>query len=136
MIDLDTGEVLYEREIDRPMIPASNLKLVTSAAALDRFGVDHTLDTHLYRDGDDLLVVGTGDPATGSPKIEVETPVFERFAQAAQDAGMAEVGRIVYDDSAIPEPRRHPSWRSATSSTGTRRRCRASTTTTTASTSS
>src|SRR5437868_15029458 len=41
VVDLGTRRELYAREIDRPMMPASNMKLVTSATTLDTFGADH-----------------------------------------------------------------------------------------------
>ena len=46
-------------------MPASNGKLATSAAALDLFGPDATFKTYLALDGDDLWIVGTGDPGPG-----------------------------------------------------------------------
>src|SRR5689334_1033659 len=67
--DLDTKEELYAENLDRPMTPASNLKLFTTAATLDRLGPEHTFNTYLAMDGDDLWVIGTGDPSLGDPKI-------------------------------------------------------------------
>lgn len=46
-VDTTTGQVLYERNADEPLNPASNMKLVTSAAALESFGAAHTFKTEL-----------------------------------------------------------------------------------------
>ncbi len=42
---LASGEVLYEHNADRPMIPASNMKVVTGAAALSVLGPDYRVET-------------------------------------------------------------------------------------------
>jgi D-alanyl-D-alanine carboxypeptidase len=48
------------------------MKLPVSAAALDRFGPDHELRTFLAVDGDDLWLIGTGDPAHRRPRHRQE----------------------------------------------------------------
>jgi D-alanyl-D-alanine carboxypeptidase/D-alanyl-D-alanine-endopeptidase (penicillin-binding protein 4) len=66
-----SGEVLFERNADLPMIPASNMKLVTAACALSMLGPDYTYLTDLLTDGrvegptleGDLFVRGSGDPS-------------------------------------------------------------------------
>ena len=47
LVDLEDGKVLFAKNADRPMNPASNIKLITSAAALDRFGPNHTFYTEV-----------------------------------------------------------------------------------------
>ena len=67
---LDNGEVIYRRNAERLVMPASNMKLVTSAAALVQLGADFRFRTVVAargtRRGDtlagDLVVVGRGDP--------------------------------------------------------------------------
>jgi D-alanyl-D-alanine carboxypeptidase/D-alanyl-D-alanine-endopeptidase (penicillin-binding protein 4) len=67
---LDNGEVLYRRNAERLVMPASNMKLVTSSAALVQLGADFRYRTVVAargtRRGDtlagDLMVVGRGDP--------------------------------------------------------------------------
>jgi D-alanyl-D-alanine carboxypeptidase/D-alanyl-D-alanine-endopeptidase (penicillin-binding protein 4) len=46
-VDTKTGQLLYERNGDEPFNPASNMKLITSATALDHFGPSHTFETTL-----------------------------------------------------------------------------------------
>jgi len=73
----ETGSVLYERNADTPMIPASNMKVVTGAAALAVLGPDYRFDTKLYADGvvsgpvldGNLCVVGFGDPSLVSEEL-------------------------------------------------------------------
>ena len=67
VVDLDTGAVLYTRDADRLMNPASNVKLVTAAVVLDELGPNHTFATELLtqqRRGErieDLYVRGEGE---------------------------------------------------------------------------
>src|SRR5262249_3737737 len=42
------GGVVFERDVDKSFMPASNMKLYTSAAALDAFGPDFKIKTSVY----------------------------------------------------------------------------------------
>jgi D-alanyl-D-alanine carboxypeptidase/D-alanyl-D-alanine-endopeptidase (penicillin-binding protein 4) len=72
VVDLATGAALYSREADLAMNPASNIKLVTTAAALALLGPEHRYVTRVYADKGalrggtihgDLYLRGGGDPA-------------------------------------------------------------------------
>ncbi len=47
VVDLDTGEVIYERNANKPFVPASNMKLFSDAAALLALGPDYRFQTKL-----------------------------------------------------------------------------------------
>jgi D-alanyl-D-alanine carboxypeptidase/D-alanyl-D-alanine-endopeptidase (penicillin-binding protein 4) len=119
LVDFASGKELYAREPDRPLMPASNLKLLTTATALHLLGPGHTFDTFLAHKGDDLYLIGTGDPALGDPTIaswhkQKPTDHFEGFAKALQDKGLTRIrGNLYYDDHALDEQRIHPSWSKA-----------------------
>lgn len=116
VIELPAGRVVYEKESARPMIPASNAKLVVMAAAIDQLGADYRFETVLALRGRDLVVVGGGDPAFGDPKLaaargESITAVFARWADALRQTGITRVtGRLVIDDSIFDDQFVHPSW--------------------------
>ncbi|MEO1512027.1 MAG: D-alanyl-D-alanine carboxypeptidase, partial [Planctomycetota bacterium] len=53
----------------RTLIPASNMKLLTTGAALLTLGPDYQFETTLLLDGDRLILRGGGDPAFGDPAL-------------------------------------------------------------------
>ncbi len=115
VLDAQTGDVLYTHGgIDTPLKPASNMKLLTAALALETFGPDHTFKTYLLFDGQDLTVVGTGDPGTGDPVFAGEDAVdamFEDWAMALRMRRVTRVpGRLLIDDRAIDRFLVHPTW--------------------------
>ncbi|HQO09222.1 MAG TPA: D-alanyl-D-alanine carboxypeptidase/D-alanyl-D-alanine-endopeptidase [Clostridiales bacterium] len=71
--DLDRKETLFEYNKNKNLIPASNLKIVTTAAALKVLGPDYRFKTEFYTDGyidrdlktlfGNLYVKGSGDPS-------------------------------------------------------------------------
>jgi D-alanyl-D-alanine carboxypeptidase/D-alanyl-D-alanine-endopeptidase (penicillin-binding protein 4) len=116
VVELDTGRELYARDIDRPFTPASNNKIAVSAAGLDMFGLEHTFKTYLAIDGDDLWVIGTGDPGIGDPRLAKRngrTPisVFDDWAGALARRGVNRItGDLYYYDGALDDEWIHPSW--------------------------
>jgi D-alanyl-D-alanine carboxypeptidase/D-alanyl-D-alanine-endopeptidase (penicillin-binding protein 4) len=112
VVDRETGATLFARNPDRALVPASNLKLLTAAAALNALGPTHRFVTRLLSDAapdadgaiDNLYVRGGGDPALTS----------EDFWRLAADLGRRGVRRVrgdlVLDDSAFDGERWHPNW--------------------------
>jgi D-alanyl-D-alanine carboxypeptidase/D-alanyl-D-alanine-endopeptidase (penicillin-binding protein 4) len=71
IVSLDTGRTVYEENEDKLLMPASNMKLYTVAAALDRLSPDYRFTTSVYANArpdaagtvrGDLTVYGRGDP--------------------------------------------------------------------------
>jgi D-alanyl-D-alanine carboxypeptidase/D-alanyl-D-alanine-endopeptidase (penicillin-binding protein 4) len=69
---LETNRVLFEQDAEKWMQPASNMKLYTVAAALDRLGPDYHFVTSVYAPArpdasgaihGDLIIYGRGDPS-------------------------------------------------------------------------
>ena len=73
VVDLANGKLLYERDADHLFIPASNMKMFTTAAALEKLGPDYVFHTTVESDAApdaqgrvaDLYLVGRGDPNLG-----------------------------------------------------------------------
>ena len=108
--NLRTGEVIYSQNADKNFMPASNLKLLTTATALDRLGPTYRYVTRLYFDGStrdstlrgDLIVRGSGDPSFGS-QLSGTDPLWD-WARELKALGVARVeGRIIGDDDAMDD---------------------------------
>ena len=111
------GRVLYERSPDRPLTPASNMKILTAIAALDAFGPAYHFETPILADAQPdasgsvgtLYVRGSGDPVLNSED-------WWRVASQLRTAGLRSVrGNIVMDDLAFDDARWHPDWGVTTS---------------------
>ena len=108
----EDGEVLYARGADRLFIPASNQKILTALASLDRFGPAHRFTTRFHAptaiDGEgelaELVVEGGGDPSLRSED-------WWRIAADLRRAGLRVVhGDLRVDDGIFTGPSWHPSW--------------------------
>ncbi len=116
MVDLHDGRVVFERDATRPLIPASNQKIFALAAALDLLGPDFVFKTRLARCGNDLVVVGDGDPAIGDSRLceqagEPITATFERWAVALSERGVKTIaGDLVIDETSFDSTLVHPTW--------------------------
>lgn len=112
------GNVIENLNGDQLIRPASNFKLITSAAYLDYFGTDFRFETRLFgrgaQDGDkwigDILIEGDGDPTIGGRFYDDNAFfVFEKWVDVLKDKGITLIeGNIVgfdglFDD--IPYPK-------------------------------
>lgn len=83
VIDADTGTVLARLRSGTPaegtFTPASNMKLLTSGAALLVLGPEFEFRTQVYRSGTRLVIQGGGDPGLADPALleRMREPVGE-----------------------------------------------------------
>ncbi len=113
---LDNAQVLYRRNAERLFLPASNLKLLTAAAALARLGADFRWTTTVLargpRHGDtlagDLVVVGRGDPTFSTDAMGDSSDALRAlrpFADSLRARGIHVVrGRVLGDASLFTDP--------------------------------
>ncbi|MGB5736048.1 MAG: D-alanyl-D-alanine carboxypeptidase [Thiohalocapsa sp.] len=86
------GKEVVSANADRPMVPASTMKLVTALAAIERWGLDHRFVTDFYRGRDGRLwVKGGGDPYLVSEELDSAVAALKR-------QGVREVAGIGLDD--------------------------------------
>ena len=110
---LKDGAVMYERNADLALIPASNLKLIVSAAALDMLSPDAQLTTSLFikgpisRDGilkGDIILKGGGDPLFSSEQLA-------EMAKSLWRMGVKTVtGNLIADDTIFDDTRLGIGW--------------------------
>ena len=108
---METGQVLYELNPSKLMMPASNMKIVTTASTASRLGWDHRFETVLATNGaledgvlhGDLIVVGDGDPTIGADDDDT-TKTFDAWAAQISEHGISAIdGHIVGDDDAFDD---------------------------------
>ena len=106
---------MYQTNATMPLVPASNLKVVTTSAALDRLGVDFKFRTLLlYHDGN-LVLVGDGDPTFGDAEMlkkvgwDVDT-VFKTWAAGLAKKQFLSARDLLVDDSVFDDEFLHPDW--------------------------
>ena len=89
------GALLYAKNIDTPLIPASILKIVTAHAALRILGPDFRFETRFYRNPEgDLFIQGFGDPFLVSEQCTA-------LARELRGKGLGRVRDIVLDGSSF-----------------------------------
>lgn len=117
VVDAATGDVLASLNADDKFAPASNMKLLTSGAAMLTLGADFAFRTELLRDGERLILKGSGDPALGDsvvlersePRLTVED-VLTMLVTAAKKAGMTRVSEIIVDDRIFDREFTNSTW--------------------------
>ncbi len=114
VVSLTRGDTLFAWHPDRLMVPASNAKLFTTAAALHYLGTDFRFVTALFAGGrvndgvlyGDLVLYGTGDPTFGP-----DTASLAPFADSVVRAGIRRVrGDVVGDASFLGAELTGPGW--------------------------
>jgi D-alanyl-D-alanine carboxypeptidase/D-alanyl-D-alanine-endopeptidase (penicillin-binding protein 4) len=118
---LDSGQVLFEANADKLLRPASNMKLYTIAAALDRLSPDYRFVTSVYAparpDADgvvqgDLTIYGRGDPSLAARFNNGDYfKGIDNVATRIVAAGVKRIeGDLVGDESYFTGPRYGSGW--------------------------
>ena len=124
VVSLDDGDTLFARNADHSLLPASTMKLFTSALALERFGPQYRFTTEVLREGalgsdgtmrGNLVLRGAGDPSFSrrfTDDASGDTPMAA-IARLVAQAGVRRVtGDIVGDASAFEDRQVPEGWRS------------------------
>lgn len=119
VMSLDGGDTLFAHQPSAGLVPASNMKLFTTAAALHYLGADYRYSTYLAGTGPlrqgvlegDLVIYGTGDPTVSGKFYEGEEPVWEALADSLVALGVRRVsGDVVGDASYFEGPGTGAGW--------------------------
>lgn len=112
--DLRTGKEVYAYDAGRQVTPASVMKTVTTATALEMLGKEYTFPTVLEYDGKivngvlegNLYIRGSGDPTLGSRHLKDTPPCdfLKPWLEALRKAGIKEIkGAVVADESCFDQ---------------------------------
>ncbi|KUM38217.1 D-alanyl-D-alanine carboxypeptidase/D-alanyl-D-alanine endopeptidase [Arthrobacter sp. EPSL27] len=118
--DAATGEVLFDRSGDAARVPASNMKLLTAAAALSTLGPEHRFSTSAVAGAapGSVVLTGGGDVLLGAgesvPGAVLGHAGLASLAQATiralQDDGVSVPVTVLLDDSLFTGPALNPAW--------------------------
>ncbi len=133
IVDVATGQPVYERGATAPVLPASTVKIATAAAALSALPSDQRLSTTAVAGASpgEVVLVGGGDPTlTGSapgtpppvavgpqgdadlqPDHPLPASLQDLAAQARQALGATVVTRVVVDETLFSGERLAPGWK-------------------------
>ncbi len=95
----DKGKVVFERDADKAFMPASNMKLYTTAAALDAFGPDFKIKTSVYAAkpaakgviAGDVILYGRGDPNLSARFDAANPDKFDEYFAADKIAAIEQL---------------------------------------------
>ncbi|MBD2021671.1 D-alanyl-D-alanine carboxypeptidase/D-alanyl-D-alanine-endopeptidase [Leptolyngbya sp. FACHB-36] len=99
---------LFARNATTLLIPASNNKVLTTAAALQRLGASYRIRTAVYGSTtgptlETLRIIGQGDPS-------LTTPQLNSLVQQVSQKGVRQVGQLIGDDTYFRGPATNPNW--------------------------
>ena len=111
IVDPERGDTLYARNAGKLFMPASNMKILTSATALTELGPDYRYRTYFVARGavtdgtldGDLLVIGRGDPSVSDHMLHDAMLPLRAIADSLAAKGIRRIrGRVVPAGDAFP----------------------------------
>jgi serine-type D-Ala-D-Ala carboxypeptidase/endopeptidase (penicillin-binding protein 4) len=117
VVDVASGEVLFDQNGDAPSTPASTAKLLTAVAALTTLGPDATLQTTVVAGSTpgEVVLVGGGDPTLSRTVPSLTYPGAPTVADLAAQVRNSlpagtQVTRVVVDNSLFEGPLTASGW--------------------------
>ncbi len=121
VVDVESGQVVVERNAHQPLAPASNMKLFTTAAGIDLLKPDFQFRTTVFIRGNvdaagtlegDVKIVGRGDPTIGGRFHDNHaTAVIDEWAADLHRAGVKAIhGNLIFEYGYMDIEYTHPSW--------------------------
>ncbi len=117
VVDLETDQVLYERNPDQSLVPASNTKMFTTAAAIDILGAEARVETEVFADATpdasgvvsgNLYLMGRLDSSWSTDFYGSSRDPLDRIAEGLYDAGVRSVsgdvvahGEFIYGGASL-----------------------------------
>ena len=115
IIKADTGKTVYSMNEHKPMIPASNMKVISTSAGLAYLGKEYKFTTKAGMLGKDLVIIGGGDPLLGDAEADDKRGrtggwVFDDIVVSVKGKGIGVVDDIVVDSGYFDNVRVNPDW--------------------------
>jgi D-alanyl-D-alanine carboxypeptidase/D-alanyl-D-alanine-endopeptidase (penicillin-binding protein 4) len=105
---LEKQTTLYDRDGNQIFIPASNTKLLTTAAALVKLGENYQIKTPIYYQGTNaklsrLHLIGKGDPSLTIEQLKT-------VANTLKFQGIKQVEKLILEDNILPQNYLNLTW--------------------------
>jgi D-alanyl-D-alanine carboxypeptidase/D-alanyl-D-alanine-endopeptidase (penicillin-binding protein 4) len=121
IVEVESGALVAERNPNMPVAPASNMKLFTTAAAIDLLKANFEVTTPVLMRGaidssgtldGDVKIVGHGDPTIGGRFHDGHaTAVLDEWATDLKRAGIKTIrGNLIFEYGYMDTQYIHPSW--------------------------
>jgi D-alanyl-D-alanine carboxypeptidase/D-alanyl-D-alanine-endopeptidase (penicillin-binding protein 4) len=115
VVDVESGQPLFDKNGGSPMVPASTTKLLTAAAVLSARGPTYRIPTRVYQGSQpgEVVIYGGGDPtlAVGaSGHYPGAARLDQLAAQVRKALGDTKPTRVVVDSSLFSGPTASPGW--------------------------
>lgn len=121
VMDSKSGEIVMETTPQLSLVPASVLKIITSATALEILGAQYRFETRIDYSGEintdtgvlhgNLIIVGGGDPALGSMYFEdhyLKNHFLDQWISAIKQKGIKEINGDLIADASVYEQQMIP----------------------------
>ncbi len=110
-----TGTTIYSHNATKALTPASNMKIITTAAALEYLGPNFKYQTKVGLSGDTLVIIASGDPLLGDKVTDTKYDredywIFKDIAAVLRRNGTKTIKDIIVDTSVFDDQRVHPNW--------------------------
>jgi D-alanyl-D-alanine carboxypeptidase/D-alanyl-D-alanine-endopeptidase (penicillin-binding protein 4) len=120
VLSTETGEFLFRSNDTKAFVPASLMKLFTTAAALELLGPEFRFTTRIYLDGrirqggdfeGNLIIRGSGDPTWSEAFNSQPDSIFAVWIRGLDSLGITTIkGNIIADDRYFDAIRYGPGW--------------------------
>ena len=115
IVKADTGKILYHHNAKEAMLPASNMKIIVTAAALKYLGRDYEYKTKVGLCGDTLVIIGAGDPLLGDKVTDTKYGreagwIFNDITAKLLQNKQTTIQDIIVDSTIFDDERVNPNW--------------------------
>jgi D-alanyl-D-alanine carboxypeptidase/D-alanyl-D-alanine-endopeptidase (penicillin-binding protein 4) len=115
VVEAKSSKTIYEYQGHKALIPASNMKIITTAAALEYLGPDYEYITEIFLADDTLVIIGSGDPLLGDSITDTQNGktsgwIFDEIETALKSSNNENIKNIIVDTSIFDDQLVHSSW--------------------------
>jgi serine-type D-Ala-D-Ala carboxypeptidase/endopeptidase (penicillin-binding protein 4) len=114
-VKASSGKPLYSYRASAAMIPASNMKLITTASAVHYLGADYVFRTEVGLWNENLVIIGQGDPILGDAVTDQNYGrkpgwILDTIVSVLKQNKVQTINDIIVDASFFDNNRVHPAW--------------------------